>query len=248
MRKVLLAFGVVIVIAGGGRRGYLLAAHERRDAGRRSASRARAAGGEAGRDGALGARRARDARRARGSPRGRTAAARARLAADQDRTLRNSGAGQPGGNPAASSRKGAWCWRRSPSSKAGPSPTCGARSRHIRSSARRCAARAIAEVMAAIGHAGEHPEGRFFPDTYRFAADTIGSRSASAGVSQDGRGARERLDCSAPRHCRWRTPTKRSRSRPSSKRKPGSRASGRASPVCSSRACAETCGCRPTRP
>ena len=30
----------------------------------------------------------------------------------------------------------------------------------------------IPELMAAIGHAGEHPEGRFFPDTYRFAADT----------------------------------------------------------------------------
>ena len=30
----------------------------------------------------------------------------------------------------------------------------------------------ISELMAAIGHAGEHPEGRFFPDTYRFAADT----------------------------------------------------------------------------
>jgi UPF0755 protein len=28
------------------------------------------------------------------------------------------------------------------------------------------------ELMAAIGHAGEHPEGRFFPDTYRFAAGT----------------------------------------------------------------------------
>ena len=26
--------------------------------------------------------------------------------------------------------------------------------------------------MDAIGHAGEHPEGRFFPDTYRFAAGT----------------------------------------------------------------------------
>jgi UPF0755 protein len=30
----------------------------------------------------------------------------------------------------------------------------------------------IPELMAAIGHGGEHPEGRFFPDTYRFAADT----------------------------------------------------------------------------
>jgi UPF0755 protein len=29
-----------------------------------------------------------------------------------------------------------------------------------------------AEFMNAIGHAGEHPEGRFFPDTYRFAAGT----------------------------------------------------------------------------
>ncbi|MGE3667176.1 MAG: endolytic transglycosylase MltG, partial [Steroidobacteraceae bacterium] len=27
-------------------------------------------------------------------------------------------------------------------------------------------------VMRAIGHAGEHPEGRFFPDTYRFADGT----------------------------------------------------------------------------
>ena len=30
----------------------------------------------------------------------------------------------------------------------------------------------IAEVMSAVGHAGEHPEGRFYPDTYRFAAGT----------------------------------------------------------------------------
>ena len=29
-----------------------------------------------------------------------------------------------------------------------------------------------AQVMAALGHAGENPEGRFFPDTYKFAANT----------------------------------------------------------------------------
>ena len=29
-----------------------------------------------------------------------------------------------------------------------------------------------AAIMSAIGHAGEHPEGRFFPDTYRFAGGT----------------------------------------------------------------------------
>jgi UPF0755 protein len=32
--------------------------------------------------------------------------------------------------------------------------------------------RSDAEVMAAIGHPGEAPEGRFFPDTYRFASGT----------------------------------------------------------------------------
>src|SRR5699024_3103424 len=29
-----------------------------------------------------------------------------------------------------------------------------------------------AEIMAKIGHAGEKPEGRFFPDTYKFARGT----------------------------------------------------------------------------
>jgi UPF0755 protein len=32
--------------------------------------------------------------------------------------------------------------------------------------------KSAAEFMAAIGHEGEHPEGRFFPDTYRFAEGT----------------------------------------------------------------------------
>jgi UPF0755 protein len=34
------------------------------------------------------------------------------------------------------------------------------------------AGRSPAEVMTALGHPGENPEGRFFPDTYRFAANT----------------------------------------------------------------------------
>ena len=34
------------------------------------------------------------------------------------------------------------------------------------------AAKSAAQVMAALGHPGESPEGRFFPDTYRFAANT----------------------------------------------------------------------------
>ena len=32
--------------------------------------------------------------------------------------------------------------------------------------------KSVAQVMVAIGHGGENPEGRFFPDTYRFAANT----------------------------------------------------------------------------
>jgi UPF0755 protein len=32
--------------------------------------------------------------------------------------------------------------------------------------------KSVAELMKAIGHDGEHPEGRFFPDTYRFAEGT----------------------------------------------------------------------------
>jgi UPF0755 protein len=32
--------------------------------------------------------------------------------------------------------------------------------------------RDVAALMEAIGHPGEHPEGRFYPDTYRFAAGT----------------------------------------------------------------------------
>jgi UPF0755 protein len=32
--------------------------------------------------------------------------------------------------------------------------------------------KSVAEFMTAIGHDGEHPEGRFFPDTYRFAEGT----------------------------------------------------------------------------
>ena len=34
------------------------------------------------------------------------------------------------------------------------------------------AGKSAAQVMAALGHPGENPEGRFFPDTYRFAANT----------------------------------------------------------------------------
>jgi UPF0755 protein len=47
--------------------------------------------------------------------------------------------------------------------------------------------RSDAQVMAAIGHPGEEPEGRFFPDTYRFAAGTTDVeilKLAYAGMSE----------------------------------------------------------------
>lgn len=40
---------------------------------------------------------------------------------------------------------------------------------HIKSTLR---GKEVSEFMGAIGHPGENPEGRFFPDTYRFAAGT----------------------------------------------------------------------------
>ena len=72
-----------------------------------------------------------------------------------------------------------------------------------------------AEVMAIIGHANELPEGRFFPDTYRFAARTTDAdilklaydsmaRRPGAGVGEAAgraadldalRGAHARFDC-----------------------------------------------------
>jgi UPF0755 protein len=36
--------------------------------------------------------------------------------------------------------------------------------------------RSDAELMAALGHPGQHPEGRFFPDTYKFAVGSSDSR------------------------------------------------------------------------
>jgi UPF0755 protein len=46
------------------------------------------------------------------------------------------------------------------------------------------AGKSDAEVMQAIGHAGEHPEGRFFPDTYRFAAGTSDREILALGYRQ----------------------------------------------------------------
>jgi len=43
--------------------------------------------------------------------------------------------------------------------------------------------RSDAEVMMALGHAGEFPEGRFFPDTYRFAAKTTDAEILSLAYS-----------------------------------------------------------------
>ncbi len=53
----------------------------------------------------------------------------------------------------------------------------------------------VAEIMTAIGHAGEHPEGRFFPDTYRFAAGTSDRELYALALPQAGRDAGRGLEC-----------------------------------------------------
>jgi UPF0755 protein len=102
-----------------------------------------------------------------------------------------------------------------------------------------------AEFMSAIGHAGENPEGRFFPDTYRFAAGTTDRELFSLAY----RKMFEALDAAGhdgPAACRWPIAMKPSPWPPSWRRKPASRVSVRASPAWS-RACGEVCACRPTR-
>lgn len=48
-----------------------------------------------------------------------------------------------------------------------------------------------AEVMIALGHAGQHPEGRFFPDTYRFAAGTTDIELLKLAYVEMGRAVKE---------------------------------------------------------
>ena len=244
MRKLLLVLGLAVVLAGAAAR-YLLAARQRASC---SAPGPHAQSvpldGEARRHGARGARRTRDARRAGRPARGRAVPARARLAADQDRALRNSGAGQPAGNPAPAVRRAR-----------------GARNahRHRRLDVRRHAPRGRSASAdqgdaARQGNRRDHerhrPRGRtsrraLLPRhlSLRRRAPPIAictrSRIARWPRRSKPRGAR------APRRCRSRTPTKRSRWRRSWRRRPGSPANGRASPACSPRACGETCGCRP---
>ena len=65
-----------------------------------------------------------------------------------------------------------------------------------------------AQIMAAIGHPGENPEGRFFPDTYRFA--TIpGCRDSRGRLSGDAAGTRCRLERTQSGDCRSTRPTRR---------------------------------------
>ena len=141
MRKLLLALGRPAGDRGGGG-GYLLAAHQRADARRGSACRSRCSSPCPNRrHRARGARRARHPRRHCRPARGRTAAARARLRR-RSRPVATRFRRTPARRKSCASwPKGGWCSKRSPSSKAGPSPTCAAWSRRTRRSGRRCGAR-----------------------------------------------------------------------------------------------------------
>ena len=68
------------------------------------------------------------------------------------------------------------------------------------------AGKTAAQVMAALGHPGENPEGRFFPDTYRFAANTTDAAILERRLSGDAAGARCRLERTRVRDCRSTTP------------------------------------------
>ena len=198
MRKLLLALGS-LAAAGGRRRGYLLATRQRHDA----APRARIAqpvdaGGQSRRHrcarcspsstqrGALADRRAVELQlRVRGWPQiksGRYDIPAAR---------------EPRRKSCASWARAASCSRRSPWSRAGPSPTCGARSKRIRASRSRCAARRSprswrrSAIRASIRRAGSSPTPTASPQAPPTA-------SSALALSQDGRGARRARGRSAP--------------------------------------------------
>ncbi len=65
-----------------------------------------------------------------------------------------------------------------------------------------------AEVMARLGREGEHPEGRFFPDTYRYrkgVSDLDILRQAMVRMDE----VLKATWPSEPRTCPWRRPTRR---------------------------------------
>ncbi len=99
--------------------------------------------------------------------------------------------------------------------------------------------------MAAIGHANEFPEGRFFPDTYRFAARTtdadilkLAYDSMARNLAQVWEQKREGLPFSTPYEALTLASVVE-------KETGSGEPSGRASPACSPRACAPGCACSP---
>ena len=60
--------------------------------------------------------------------------------------------------------------------------------------------------MSALGHAGESPEGRFFPDTYRFAPGTSDLHHSRDGLRAHGRACWRRPGSSAAPACPFDSP------------------------------------------
>ena len=104
-----------------------------------------------------------------------------------------------------------------------------------------------AEIMAALGHPGQAPEGEFFPDTYRFAANTADAAILGARLRQHAAAARGRMGSAPPRAAAgYAVPGADSRL-DGGKGGGARRASAPASRACSSTACAYGCGCSPIR-
>jgi len=102
------------------------------------------------------------------------------------------------------------------------------------------------DVMTALGAAGISPEGRFHPDTYTYSkgsTDVALLKRAYRAMAKRLADAWQEL---IPRR-RCKVPTRRSRWRRSSRRRPALQPIAAASPACSSTGCESACRCRPTR-
>jgi UPF0755 protein len=106
------------------------------------------------------------------------------------------------------------------------------------------------DVMTALGAAGISPEGRFHPDTYTYSkgsTDVALLKRAYRAMAKRLADAWQERDPNAIPRRRCKVPTRRSRWRRSSRRRPALQPIAAASPACSSTGCESACRCRPTR-
>ncbi|MFO1371788.1 MAG: endolytic transglycosylase MltG [Candidatus Competibacteraceae bacterium] len=101
-----------------------------------------------------------------------------------------------------------------------------------------------AEVMARLGRPGEHPEGRFFPDSYHFPAGATDVAFLQRALTAMNRRLEEAWTHRVP-GLPLTDPYRAPILRPSSRRKPHCRRERRRSPESSSAVCKRGCHCKP---